>query len=80
MCICFAQTILQGADRVLDTRKRNGLDAKGATWSKNEKECVACFKDELLKVLRSDGVAVSKEDNGGGFAVSGGKWVWESLT
>lgn len=51
MCLCFTQTILRAADRVQDVRKRGGLDAKGAVLSKNEKECVECYKNHLMKIL-----------------------------
>lgn len=69
MCICFVQVILRGADRILDVRKRAGIDAKGATWSKNEKECIECYKDFLTKMLTE-----AKVLNG-----DGGIWLWSNV-
>lgn len=69
MCLCFVQTILRAADRVQDVRKRGGLDARGAILSKNEKECVECYKVSLTKVLKQAGVL-------GG---QGGEWLWTSI-
>ena len=69
MCLCFVQTILHGADRILDVRKRTGIDGKGATWSKNEKECIECFKQHLMNMLRD-----AKVLDG-----SGGMWLWSSI-
>lgn len=66
MCLCFVQTILRAADRIQDVRKISGIDAKGATWSKNEKECIECYKEHLMKMLEvPDG--------------SGGFWLWSSI-
>lgn len=70
MCLCFTQTILRASDRILDARRHSRLDAKGATWSKNEKESIECFKNHLMAALNEAGVL---EGN------SGGKWIWESV-
>lgn len=51
MCLCFVQTILRGADRIVVVRKRSGLDAKGACWTRNEKECIECYKQHLTEEL-----------------------------
>ena len=69
MCLCFTQTILRAADRVQDMRKRGGLDVKGAILSKNEKECVECYKDHLMKVLGKAGVTDGH----------GAVWLWTSI-
>lgn len=69
MCLCFVQTILRGADRILDVRKRCGIDAKGAVWGKNEKECIECYKEFLMKTLDEAKVLDS----------NGGQWLWSSL-
>jgi len=69
MCLCFVQTVLRGADRILDVRKRSGLDAKGAVWSENERECIDCYKEHLVKMLED-----AKVTDG-----SGGTWLWNSL-
>ena len=70
MCLCFTQTILRASDRILDVRKRSGIDAKGAVWSKNEKECIECFKGHLATALEEAGVLEGQQ---------GGKWLWESV-
>lgn len=69
MCLCFVQVILRGADRILDVRKRAGIDAKGAVWTKNEKECIECYKDFLMKML-----AEAKVLDG-----DGGVWLWSNV-
>ena len=69
MCLCFVQTILRGADRIQDVRKRSGLDAAGATWSKNERNCIECYKEHLMKMLEQ-----AKVMDG-----SGGNWLWSRI-
>lgn len=69
MCLCFVQVILRGADRILDVRKRAGIDAKGAVWTKNEKECIECYKDFLMKMLNE-----AKVLDG-----DGGVWLWNNV-
>lgn len=69
MCLCFVQTILRAADRIQDVRKRNGVDANGAVWSKNERECIESYKEHLTKMLRD-----AKVDEG-----SGGNWLWQCM-
>ena len=69
MCLCFVQTILRGADRVLDVRKTTGIDGRGAGWSKKEKECIECFKQHLENILKD-----AKVLDG-----SGGMWLWSSI-
>lgn len=69
MCLCFVQTILQASDRILDVRKRTRIDAKGAVWSKNEKECIECYKKFLVKMLEE-----AKVLDG-----DAGIWLWSSM-
>lgn len=69
MCLCFVQVILRGADRILDVRKRNGIDAKGAVWTKNEKECIECYKNFLTKMLQEAKVLDGE----------GGVWLWSDV-
>lgn len=69
MCLCFVQTMLQASDRILDVRKRVRIDASGAIWSKNEKECIECFKKCLTEILEE-----AKVLDG-----DGGAWLWSSM-
>ncbi|KAK5095994.1 hypothetical protein LTS08_007876 [Lithohypha guttulata] len=69
MCICFVQAILQAADRIQDVRKKKGIHAAGATLTKNEKECVECYKKHLMNMLEQ-----AKVLDG-----SGGLWLWSSI-
>lgn len=69
MCLCFVQTVLRGADRISDVRRRSGIDAKGAVWSKNEKNCSECFREHLMKMLGDANVLDGR----------GGVWLWSSI-
>jgi len=69
MCLCFVQTVLRGADRLLDVQKRSGHDARGAVWSKNERECIDCYKLHLMRMLGDAKVLEG----------SGGVWLWSSM-
>jgi len=59
-CICFASSLLQGADRIMDARRLGKIEP----WKKHEREMVELAKQTLLKVVGE----IEKDD--------GKTWLW----
>lgn len=50
-CICFVTAVLEGGDRIVDTRASGKIDGKGSCWTKAEREGVLKTTTESMKTV-----------------------------